>query len=589
MAAPSRCRPPPGRSSFEPCRIGHARRVLGQCAATLVSAGQIVLIDAGSTNFHIARSLPEGLAVTVVTNAPAVAAELVGRAGCELIVIGGRIEPRVGGSIGARAIRDLQGLRANLCFLGTCAADPVAGITAFDAEEAEFKRIMIERSERIIVALTNDKLSTAAPFGVAAPAGHPRHRGRRGRAGRPARRFRGERAAAAPRSTEPPVTQVLAAVRNASWAERGAAFVVFFVIGLAVGAWAAALPAIKAKLDLSDTQLSLALFSLSIGSVLSTVLTGLFASRLGTGRITSIGCVVLTVALLLPPLAESLAQFAAVGFLIGASIGSVDVAVNGHASHIEQRWGGPIMSSFHGAFSLGGLSGSALGGLIAWAGWGVVAQLWVPVVIAAACTLGALPYLGKGPDKPVAGSGLVWPERAMLGLCAIVLFCFVIEGALADWSAVYLSQVAGSSIAAAASGYAGFSVAMAAVRLAGDRVVERFGPRLVVCGGGALAALGLGLAVAVPQPVPAAFGFALVGIGAANIIPVVFSTAARIGSSPTAGVAVVSSVGYAGFLSGPPLIGTVASFAGLRAGIFCMVVAAVLMTLAAVVSLRRSR
>ena len=141
---------------------------LGACAAALIGPGRIVLIDAGSTNLHIARALPAEFNGTFITNAPAIAAELTGRAGCELILIGGRVEPRVGGSIGARAIRDLRDIRADICLLGACAADAATGITAFDAEEAEFKRMMLERSERAIVALTNDKLSTVAPFGIAA-------------------------------------------------------------------------------------------------------------------------------------------------------------------------------------------------------------------------------------------------------------------------------------------------------------------------------------------------------------------------------------------------------------------------------------
>ena len=375
--------------------------------------------------------------------------------------------------------------------------------------------------------------------------------------------------------------------RDASWAERGSASIIFLIMGMAVGVWAAALPALKAKLGLSDSGLSLALFALSAGSILSTVLTGLLASRLGTGRLTSIGAPALVLSLLLPPLAGSLAGFAASAFLIGIAIGVLDVSVNGHASHIEQRWGGPIMSSFHGAFSLGGLAGSASGGLIAALGWGVLAQLWIPAFAAAALTAGAMPALGHGPERPGGGHGLVWPERTMLGLCAIVLFCFVIEGAMADWSAVYLSQVAGASLAAAAGGYAAFSIAMATVRLAGDRVVGALGARRVVTGGGALVVLGFGLAVGFPAAPSAVLGFALVGVGAANIVPVVFSAAARSGRTPMAGVAMVATVGYAGFLSGPPLIGAVASVAGLRTGLLGLMIAALLMTLVGGLSIGR--
>ena len=224
------------------------------------------------------------------------------------------------------------------------------------------------------------------------------------------------------------MSDVVVTRREATWAERGSSFVLFFVTGLAVGVWAAALPALKAKLGLSDSDLSLVLFALSVGSVVSTVLTGFYAGRIGTGRTTAVSSLVLIGALALPPLAGTLVEFAVAAVILGASIGALDVAMNGHASHIEQRWGGPIMSSFHGAFSLGGLGGSALGGLIASVEWGVGAQFWIPVAIAAVSVLAALPTLGRGPERMSGGFSFAWPQRAMLGLCITVLFCFIVKG-----------------------------------------------------------------------------------------------------------------------------------------------------------------
>ncbi len=378
-------------------------------------------------------------------------------------------------------------------------------------------------------------------------------------------------------------------LREASWAERGSTFTIFLTMGMMTGAWAAALPALKLKLDLSTLDLSIALTALTGGSVLATILAGIIAPRFGTGRATGFGAVAIILGLILPPLAQSLPQFAAASFLLGAGVGSLDVSVNGHAGFIEQRWGGPIMSSFHGAFSVGGLAGAALGGAVAGAGWGVGAQLWGPAALVALLNLTALPFLGRGPRSSPKGLGLAWPERAMLGICAIVLLCFIIEGGMADWSAVYLSSITGASIGAAATGYAAFSVTMAIGRLTGDRIIHRFGARHIVIGGGALAALGLGLAVAFPQTLVASLSFALVGIGAANIVPVGFSAATRMGSSPTAGVAVVATVGYAGFLSGPPLIGGVASLVGLRGGIACLAIAAAVVSLVGIVAMPAGR
>ena len=148
-------------------RRAPSRKVaLGRAAAALVRSGDTVLIDAGSTNLQIVHHLAPDLPLTLITNAPSIADAMTGRPQCDLILIGGRVDPSVGGCIGARAIRHLQRIRADLCFLGACAANGVTGIAAFDPEEAEFKRTMIERSERIVVALTNDKLATMAPFEV---------------------------------------------------------------------------------------------------------------------------------------------------------------------------------------------------------------------------------------------------------------------------------------------------------------------------------------------------------------------------------------------------------------------------------------
>ena len=374
--------------------------------------------------------------------------------------------------------------------------------------------------------------------------------------------------------------------RGVTLAERAATFTIFLALGVGVGAWAAALPALKLQLDMSDRGLSLALFGLAIGSVLSSVAAGVIAPRLGTGRATGVASLAVVAALFLPPWAGTLPQFIGLTFVVGLAVGALDVSMNGHAGAIEQRSGGPMMSSFHAAFSLGGLVGSALGGAIAWLGWGTGPQLWIPVALAGACNLLALPWLGRGQKRRGGGLGMAWPRRAMLGLCAIILFCFVIEGAMADWSAVYLSTVAGSSVAVAATAYAAFSITMAAGRFVGDRCVSILGPRWVVVAGGVLALAGLGLAVALPIPLPAAIGFALVGIGLANVAPVVFSAAARSGTSPAAGVATVATVGYAGFLSGPPVIGAIASVAGLRTAIGCLTLAAAVTTLLALTTIK---
>lgn len=143
------------------------KAAIGRRAASLVRGGQVVLIDAGSTNLAVARALPAGLGLTVVTNAPAIASVLTGRDGIELLLIGGRVDPRSGATGGAAAIEQMRGTRADLCFLGACSVDVEAGIGAFDAEEAAFKRAMMRASRAVAIAATTEKLGTQAPYHVA--------------------------------------------------------------------------------------------------------------------------------------------------------------------------------------------------------------------------------------------------------------------------------------------------------------------------------------------------------------------------------------------------------------------------------------
>ena len=177
MAAAGKCRrvyggalplsPASGSLAARRTEAPERKAALGRAGAALVRPGQIVFFDAGSTNAAIARALPAGLGIVIATNAPDIAADLVGKPGVELIVIGGRVDPRSGAALGARALRDAREIRVDLAFLGACAVDVRAGVAAFDAEEAEFKRLIAERAKAVAVAVTTDKLGTAAPFAVA--------------------------------------------------------------------------------------------------------------------------------------------------------------------------------------------------------------------------------------------------------------------------------------------------------------------------------------------------------------------------------------------------------------------------------------
>jgi hypothetical protein len=259
----------------------------------------------------------------------------------------------------------------------------------------------------------------------------------------------------------------------------------------------------------------------------------------------------------------------------------LDVAINDEASAIERQAGRPLMSGFHGLFSLGGMAGAASWSLLAGAGVAPSTHLAGTTLTLAAVALAARHFMlrqvrGRG-DGP---SPLSLPRGplALLGLLAGM--GLVAEGAMYDWSVLYLRQDVGSPARIASLGYACFSAAMAAGRFGGDWVRARMAPVTLLRLGGLLGAAGMALALAVPHPAAVLAGFALVGLGFANIVPVLFSVAGQLpGIAPAHGIAAVSSVGYAGMMVGPPLIGFVAEARSLTAGlcvviVFALVVAA---------------
>ena len=333
---------------------------------------------------------------------------------------------------------------------------------------------------------------------------------------------------------------------------------IFLVAGLGMSVWAPMVPYAKTRLGLDDAQLGLALLALGGGPMLSMPLVGWLTHRLGNRSVIVVAGLLMCLAL--PLLAEVSSMAALVGALLyfGIVLSAVDVAMNAHAVDVERLDGGRLMSGFHGLFSVGGLTGAALmSGLLA-AGMSLGAA-----AVAIALLLAALVWWLRGgllPDGHEASTtrhtgfrlprGLVW----LLGLLCFV--SFLAEGAMLDWSAVFLRDFRGVAPASAGFGYACFSVAMAMGRLVGDRVISRTGPVWAVRAGAALAAGGFLLSACVPGVWPALLGFVLIGLGASNIVPVLFSAAGRLpGTSPAIAVATATTLGYAGLLSGPALIG----------------------------------
>lgn len=342
---------------------------------------------------------------------------------------------------------------------------------------------------------------------------------------------------------------------------------IFFANGFGIGSWAAAIPALKMHLGLGAGQLSVALLAVALGAVLVMPLSSLMVRGVGgTHRLTRLASLLFAGAVALPGWMPGLPALCGAALVLGASNGVTDVAMNAHASTLERRWGAAIMSSFHAAFSAGGLLGAAYGGLLLHYGVSVRGLLSTAAVAVLGVVLLAAPRLGRG-ESSRTGPSLALPQRRVLGLCVLALSCLLLEGAMADWSGVYLSNLTHASTALAASGYAAFSLTMVLGRLLGDRLVQRLGGARTILYGALAAALGLLLAVALPRPAVAIVGFALVGLGLANVVPAVFSASGRALPVPEAGIAMTATAGYLGFLLGPPLIGLLASHFGLRLGV----------------------
>jgi hypothetical protein len=267
--------------------------------------------------------------------------------------------------------------------------------------------------------------------------------------------------------------------------------------------------------------------------------------------------------------------------VLGAANGALDVSMNGHASAIEAQWRSPIMSSFHAAWSAGGLLGAATGALLQKGGVGVIGGLLLPgVVIGIVIVAAALLALRDlGPRAAASSSGFAWPSGGVMKLAMLAFLCMLVEGAVADWSAVYLRSTLNQEASVAAVGYSAFALSMAACRIVGDVSVRRFGSSKVVALGGLIAVAGLALVLSLPTVLTACVGFAMVGIGLANIVPVIFSAAGRSTDTPAIGVSMAATAGYAGFLIGPPLIGLGAGWLGLRLALCVLVLAAAIVCL----------
>ncbi|MFC7343799.1 MFS transporter [Saccharopolyspora griseoalba] len=368
--------------------------------------------------------------------------------------------------------------------------------------------------------------------------------------------------------------------RRARWGVTG----YFVATGAALGTWTARIPAVKQDLELTDAQVTIGLFAIAVGSVLAMQVVGHLSDRFGSARVMGPAGLLMAGSLLLPGFAGTLPVLVGGLLVFGAGHGTVDVAMNSHALQVQRRYSRPIVITFHALFSVGGLLGSGIGAL--------AAQLGVPVPWHFALVAAALAALVTASRRVLLPAETSAAERAggrprgispAILLLGIVAFsCSLGEGAMADWSPLYLHDVLLTSPAVAAVGYAVFSTAMAVCRFLGDHLVARFGPVALVRTCGLVAGTGMGLGLLLHHPAAAIAGFALFGMGLSCIIPQVFSAAgSRDPERSGRDLAQVSTLGYGGLLAGPVVIGLVAHWTGLTAGLAVPAALALLAALAA--------
>jgi MFS family permease len=350
-------------------------------------------------------------------------------------------------------------------------------------------------------------------------------------------------------------------------AYRLALSVFFFIQGLIFASWASRIPDIKESLHLSDAALGGLLLALPAGQMAGMALSGYLVSRFGSRLIMLIAAFLYPGALVLLGAANSVVLLAGSLVLFGLCANLINIAANTQAVGVEALYRRSILASFHGLWSLAGFTGGLLGALM-------VAQHQTPLVhyaIVFALTMlliaTSAAYLlpRDAPKKNGSNSIFVKPDKNIILLGLITFACMICEGTMFDWSGVYFDQVVHAPVEWSRLGFIAFMSAMAGGRFAADYFITRFGAKPMLKSSGVIILTGLLLSVIFPTIVPATIGFLLVGLGVASVVPLSYSIAGRSKTiAPGVALAMVSSIGFLGFLLGPPLIGFVAEGYGLR-------------------------
>ncbi len=346
---------------------------------------------------------------------------------------------------------------------------------------------------------------------------------------------------------------------------RIAVSVFFFIAGFTYASWASRIPDIQARLQLNEAGLGSALLAIPIGLMTCLTVAGALVTRFGSRNMLLVGAFFYAIDLMLIGLVQTTFQLWLVLFVFGMAGNLMNISVNTQAVATEKLYSKPIMASFHGVWSLAGFSGAAMGTLMVSLRWttsqhfilaGALGMVFA--VLFFSSTLSTPKETGKQP-------AFVWPDKSIVQFGVIAFCCLLCEGTMFDWSGVYFKKIVSAPPRYQTLGYAAFMGCMATGRFIADRWVLCLGSKKVLMFSGICITVGIFLAVLFPTLLMATIGFSLVGFGVCSVVPIVYSLSGQSKTmNPGQAIAAVSTVGFAGFLIGPPLIGFVAQASSLQ-------------------------
>jgi fucose permease len=364
---------------------------------------------------------------------------------------------------------------------------------------------------------------------------------------------------------------------RARWATR----LQFMALGVLGGTWGAHIPSVKARYALTEATLSIVLLAVAVGTVLSLFIAGRIVGWLGARKAAALAALMMSLLLGVVLEYQSMAALLPAMLIFGASMSLFDVSVNTEGSELESLSGRAIMSNLHGMFSVGGMTGAALASYMFDIGvaprlqlFGVCSGIAITAFIASRGMLETHAAGGDGEEK----AHFAWPKGLLLIIGLLIFVGMTAEGAMYDWSVLYLKQDVGMPQAQAALGYAAFSAAMGLSRFGGDLLRSRYSEQALLRFGGSVATVAMTVVLISANSWVALIGFALVGAGLAPVAPILFNAATRVrGVSRAAAIASVTSIGYSGFMIAPPLIGSIATATSLTMALGVVALASALL------------